>query len=80
MRKLEDILQELKQLAEQGDVEGFFDNAENAAKLSRLVGAIRDAAMDYQVCDQSKLIVLTFDICLRLLYNKTSMKKVASSL
>ena len=37
-------------LAEQGKVQGFFDNTKNADKLGGLVEDIRDAMMDYQVC------------------------------
>ena len=52
-RKLENVLQELKPLAEQGNVEGFFNNPKNADKLSGLVRDIHDAIMAYQVCDQN---------------------------
>ena len=34
---------------EQGKVDGFFNNAENADKLGGLVEDIRDAMMEYQV-------------------------------
>ena len=49
VRKLENILQDLKPLADQGKVEGFFKNADNADKLGDLVEDIRDAMMEYQV-------------------------------
>ena len=79
-RKLERIIQGLKLLAEQGNVGGFINNPKNADNLSGLVGDIRDAVMDYQVCRQSEPIILVPDAHFRLHYNKTSMKKVASSL
>ena len=44
-------------LKAQGKVEGFFTNAENADKLGGLVGDIRDAMMEYQVCGLSYLFV-----------------------
>ena len=47
-RKLKNIHQDLTQLAEQGGVEGFFNNVENADKLCGLVEDIRDAMMEYQ--------------------------------
>ena len=52
-RKLGHVLQGLKLLEEQGTVEGFFSNVENADKLAGLVEDVRDAVMDYQVCGQS---------------------------
>ena len=48
-RKLEDVGRDLVPLKKQGKVEGFFNNAENAGKLSSLVEEIRDAMMEYQV-------------------------------
>ena len=48
-RKLKDVGRELVPLERQGKVEGFFNNAENAGKLSSLVEDIRDAMMEYQV-------------------------------
>ena len=48
--KLEDIRQDLALLGEQGKAKGFFNNVENADKLSGLVEDVRDAMMDYQVC------------------------------
>jgi len=38
-------------LADQGNIEGFFNNANNADTLVGLVDGIRDAVMDYQVCN-----------------------------
>lgn len=49
VRKLEDALQELGPLVEQGKVAGFFNNMKNADKLGGLAEDIRDAMMDYQV-------------------------------
>ena len=48
-RKLEDINRDLATLGEQGKTKGFFNNVENAEKLSGLVEDVRDAMMDYQV-------------------------------
>ena len=48
-RKLKEVDRELVLLEKQGKVEGFFNNAENAGKLSSLVEDIRDAMMEYQV-------------------------------
>ena len=78
-RKLERIIQGLK-LAEQGNVGGFINNPKNADNLSGLVGDIRDAVMDYQVCDQSELIILMPDTHFRPCYSKMSMKRAVSSL
>lgn len=49
IRKLNDVLLELKPLAEQEIVAGFFNNVENADTLGGLVENIRDAVMEYQV-------------------------------
>ena len=49
-RSLEDICQGLARLEGQGKVEGFFNNVENADKLSGALEDIRDAMMEYQVC------------------------------
>ena len=46
---MEDVGRDLVALEKQGKVEGFFNNAENAGKLSSLVEDIRDAMMEYQV-------------------------------
>ena len=48
-RKLQDVGRELVLLKKQGKAKGFFNNAENAGKLSSLVEDIRDAMMEYQV-------------------------------
>ena len=52
-RKLHDVRRDLAPLEEQGKVEGFFSNSENASKLGGLVEDIRDAMMEYQVCASS---------------------------
>ena len=78
--KLENILQKLTPLSKQGKVEGFFTNSKGADVLSGLVGDIHDAVVDYQVCNQSKLIIFTPDTCFRLHYSKISMKRAAHSL
>jgi len=49
-RKLEDVRRDLAPLEEQGKVEGFFANIDNAGKLCGLVADIHDAMMRYQVC------------------------------
>jgi uncharacterized protein YutD len=46
---LKDVGGELVPLKKQGKAKGFFNNAENAGKLSSLVEDIRDAMMEYQV-------------------------------
>ena len=47
---MQDVGRDLLQLEKQGKVEGFFNNAENSAKLSGFVEEIRDAMLEYQVC------------------------------
>ena len=46
---------------EQGNVGGFFNNLKNADEFSGLVGDIRNAVMDYQVCSQGEPIMLMPD-------------------
>ena len=48
-RKLQAVGRDLVPLKKQGKVKGFFNNSENAGKLSSLVEDIRDAMMEYQV-------------------------------
>jgi hypothetical protein len=48
--KFEDVRRNLVLLSEQGNIQGFFNNAKNADKLGGLVEDIRDAMMVYQVC------------------------------
>ena len=50
VRKLESIGQDLTKLTEQGRMEGFFNNVNNADKLANVVEDIRDTMMEYQVC------------------------------
>ena len=47
---MKNVRQNLVPLAEQGKVEGFFNNVENTNKVGGLVEDIRDAIMEYQVC------------------------------
>jgi hypothetical protein len=65
-------------LAEQGKIEGFFNNIRNADKLGGLVEDIRDAAMDYQVRNQRELVGLSSDIRFRLRYNKISTTRTVN--
>ena len=66
-------------MEEQGKVEGFFNNVENADRLGGLVEDIRDAMIEYQVCEHDLSISGTTDVCLRLRYSKTSTTRVAGS-
>ena len=66
-------------MAEQGNVEGFFNNVKNADKLSGLVEDIRDMAMDYQVRNQEEAIIPIPDVSFRLRYNKTSTIRAPNS-
>ena len=72
-RKLQGILRDLVPLEEEGKVEGFFNNAENAGKLGDLVEDVRDAVMDYQVCVLSLWISIRSNVCVRLRCSKGSM-------
>jgi hypothetical protein len=65
-------------LSKQGKVEGFFNNIKNADKLGSLVEDIRDAAMEYQVRDQSEFVTLTPDIRFRLRYSKISTTRTVN--
>lgn len=56
IRKLGKVLRELQPLKEQGKDEGFFNNVENADKLSSLVEAVHVAVEEYQVCNQNEYI------------------------
>ena len=47
------VLQDLRPLAERGKVTRFLNSTEDVDRLSGLVGDIRDATMDYQVCSQN---------------------------
>ena len=79
-RKLRNTLQGLELLTKQESVKGFLNDSKNADSLSGFVGDIHDAVMDYQVCIQSESVMLMSDTHSRLHCNRTSMKRVASSL
>jgi hypothetical protein len=49
-RKLQAVFQDLDLVVKQGNIKGFFQNRENADRLSGLVEDIRDAMVEYQVC------------------------------
>jgi len=66
-------------LADQGKVEGFFNNVKNADKLGGLIEDIRDSVMEYQVCNQNELTSSIVDIYFRLDYNRTSTIGAACS-
>ena len=78
-RKLQDVCQELTPLGEQGKVEGFLNNVENADRLGSLVEDIRDAMMEYQVCVHNLPIVGTSDVRIRLRYSKISTTRAVNS-
>ena len=78
-RKLEGVRRDLVPLKEQGKVEGFFNNTENADKLAGLVEDIRDAIMEYQVFVRKQIIPGTFDICTRRRCSKTSTTRAVGS-
>ena len=48
--KLQDALQGVKTLEDQGKVAGFLNNVKDAEALTGLAEDVRDAMMDYQVC------------------------------
>ena len=79
-RKLEDVCRDLAPLEEQGKVEGFFNNFENAGKLSGLVEDIRDAMMEYQVYIHDSSVFRTSNVCARLPCSKISTKVASYSL
>ena len=78
-RKLQDIHQSLNLLAQQGKVEGFFSNVDNADQLRGLVEDIRDAIMAYQVCIYCFLASESSNVRTRPRYNKTSTIRIVSS-
>ena len=78
-RKLQDVRQDLAPLEKQGKVEGFFNNTENAGKLSALVEDIRDAMIEYQVCAQTPTTSSISDIRIRPRYSKTSTTRAVGS-
>ena len=76
---MQDVRQDLALLVEQGKIEGFFNNAENAGKLGGLVEDIRDAMIEYQVCGRKLAISSTSDIRIRLRYSKISTTRAVGS-
>jgi hypothetical protein len=78
-RNLEDVRRDLTLLAEQGKVEGFFNNVQNVDKLDGMVEDIRDAMMEYQVCVYGLSVSGTSDVCDRPRYSKISTTRVAGS-
>ena len=78
-RKLEDVRRDLARLAEQGKVEGFFNNVQNVDKLGSMVEDIRDAMMEYQVCIYELSVSGTSDVCARPRYSKISTTRVVGS-
>jgi len=78
-RKLEDVRRDLAPLGEQGKVEGFFNNVENANKLRGLVEDIRDAMIEYQVRICNPSTSGASDVRIRLLYSKTSTTRAVDS-
>jgi len=78
-RKLEGVRRDLTLLAEQGRVEGFFNNIQNVDKLDGMVEDIRDAMMEYQVCVYRLCVSGTSEVCDRPRYNKTSTTRVVGS-
>jgi len=67
-------------LAEQGKIEGFFNNVDNAGKLGGLVEDIRDAMMEYQVWIHKLFIPSIPDARTRPRYNRISTTRVVDSL
>lgn len=71
-RKLQGVYQHLTPLSEQGNIEGFFNNVENADQLRGLVEDIRDAIMDYQVYPRGLSISCTTSL---MCSHKTSLQQ-----
>ena len=78
-RTLENVCRGLARLEGHGTVEGFFNNVENADKLSGAVEDIRDAMMEYQVCIRNLSAIGISDVRTRLRYSKISTTRTASS-
>ena len=78
-RKFQDVCWALAPLEEQGKVEGFFNNIENANKLGGLVEDIRDAMVEYQARVYSVSISGTSEVRTRLRYSKISTTRVVGS-
>ena len=79
-RNLENICQGLARLEGQGKIEGFFNNIENADKLSGTVEDIHDAMMEYQVCIYDLSTIDIPKIRTRRHYSKTSTTRTVNSL
>ena len=79
-RKFQGVLRDLASLEEQGKVEGFFNNTENAGKLGGLVEDIRDAMIEYQVCVLNLWISIWSNIRVRLHCSKVSTKDNKASM
>ena len=62
-RKLDEILQGLEPLVDQGKVAGFLLNVENSGKLAGLAEDVHDAMMEYQVGTYTQLIPPTSEAC-----------------
>ena len=78
-RKFQDVCWALTPLEEQGKVEGFFNNIDNANKLGGLVEDIRDTMVEYQACVYSISISGTSEVRTRLRYSKISTTRVVDS-
>ena len=79
-RNLENVRRALARLEGQGKVEGFFNNVENADKLSGAVEDIRDAMMEYQVRIHDPSAIGISYVRTRLRYSKISTTRTVSSL
>ena len=78
-RKFQDVCWALTPLEEQGKIEDFFNNIDNANKLGGLVEDIRDAMVEYQACVYSISISGTSEVRTRLRYSKISITRVVDS-
>ena len=56
------VYQDLAPLEQQGKVEGFFNNTENARKLGELIEDVRDITVEYQVCIHDPSVSNTSDV------------------
>ena len=68
--KLQDALQDLKTLEDQGGVAGFLNNVKDAEALTGLAEDVRTAMVDYQVCP-----LTTFDRSVSKLVPKTALQQ-----
>ena len=78
--KLEDVRRDLTLLAEEGKVEGFFNNVQNVDRLGGMVEDIRDAMTEYQVCVHEPSVSGISDVCDRPRYSRISTTIVVGSL